>query len=218
MVIRATPEKKEERERVRLALFRATLHLAAAHGFPSLSLREVAREALIAPTSFYRHFEDMEELGLALVEEKVGPLVQEWTKRMQATASDQAHRAKVIVGAILVSLQEDPELLHFLFAQRVAGSPRLRAAIEAIFKPFREGLEEVLERELGDGGRAPDIVGAAIAAIVSIALDGGFRALEVPPRARTELRAQITDQVRMIMLGAKSLAAEGSATCPRRGD
>ena len=33
----------------------------------AISLREVAREAGIAPTSFYRHFKDMDELGLTLV-------------------------------------------------------------------------------------------------------------------------------------------------------
>ncbi|MDT1817911.1 TetR family transcriptional regulator, partial [Acinetobacter baumannii] len=37
--------------------------------FASLSLREVAREAGIAPTSFYRHFRDVDELGLTMVDE-----------------------------------------------------------------------------------------------------------------------------------------------------
>jgi AcrR family transcriptional regulator len=35
----------------------------------AMSLREVAREAGIAPTSFYRHFSDINELGLTLVDE-----------------------------------------------------------------------------------------------------------------------------------------------------
>src|SRR3546814_6535931 len=39
------------------------------HSFPSISLREVTREAGVVPTAFYRHFLDMDELGLALVEE-----------------------------------------------------------------------------------------------------------------------------------------------------
>ena len=34
----------------------------------SLSLREVAREAGIAPNSFYRHFKDIDELAIALIE------------------------------------------------------------------------------------------------------------------------------------------------------
>ena len=64
MVLRAKPHKKEEKDRVRDELLHAALRLGAAHGFASLGLREVAREAAIAPTSFYRHFEDMEALGL----------------------------------------------------------------------------------------------------------------------------------------------------------
>ena len=43
--------------------------LSAEQSFANLSLREVAREAGIAPTSFYRHFKDMDELGLTLVDE-----------------------------------------------------------------------------------------------------------------------------------------------------
>src|SRR5690554_7398676 len=47
----------------------ALAQLSADRGFGSLSLREVAREAGIAPTSFYRHFAELDELGLALVDE-----------------------------------------------------------------------------------------------------------------------------------------------------
>jgi Bacterial regulatory proteins, tetR family len=57
MVVRRKQDHKEEKEKVRRALLAATLRLAAPYGFASLSLREVAREAGIAPTSFYRHFE-----------------------------------------------------------------------------------------------------------------------------------------------------------------
>ncbi len=42
---------------------------SAERSFASLSLREVAREAGIAPTSFYRHFRDVDELGLTMVDE-----------------------------------------------------------------------------------------------------------------------------------------------------
>ncbi|RMF19514.1 MAG: HTH-type transcriptional repressor FabR, partial [Gammaproteobacteria bacterium] len=60
----------EQKQRTRRALLDAALRqLGADKSFANLSLREVAREAGIAPTSFYRHFNDMEELGLALVDE-----------------------------------------------------------------------------------------------------------------------------------------------------
>ena len=59
MPMRPSPHKQEEKERVPLSLLDAALTLGATHGFASLGLREVARAADIAPTSFYRHFADM---------------------------------------------------------------------------------------------------------------------------------------------------------------
>mgnify|MGYP000665198172 CR=1 FL=1 len=43
--------------------------LATGRSFDTMSLREVAKLAGIAPTSFYRHFHHLEDLGLALIEE-----------------------------------------------------------------------------------------------------------------------------------------------------
>ena len=51
MVLRLKPDKREEKDRIRDELQRAALSLGAAHGFASLGLREVARDADIAPTS-----------------------------------------------------------------------------------------------------------------------------------------------------------------------
>jgi TetR/AcrR family transcriptional regulator, fatty acid biosynthesis regulator len=54
----------------RQQLMQAALELVGqGRGFTSLSLREVTREIGVVPASFYRHFKDMDELGLALVEE-----------------------------------------------------------------------------------------------------------------------------------------------------
>ncbi|MFH2099665.1 MAG: TetR family transcriptional regulator, partial [Pseudomonadota bacterium] len=59
-------EHKSQREKISAKLIDGALSLAAAQGYGSLSLRSVAREAGIAPTSFYRHFRDMDEMGLAM--------------------------------------------------------------------------------------------------------------------------------------------------------
>ena len=40
----------------------------------ALSLRQVAKEVGIVPTAFYRHFDSIEDLGLALVEESFASL------------------------------------------------------------------------------------------------------------------------------------------------
>nr|WP_301554367.1 HTH-type transcriptional repressor FabR [Aeromonas caviae] len=62
--------RAQQKEKTRRTLIEAAFsQLCANRSFSNLSLREVAREAGIAPTSFYRHFRDMEELGLTLVDE-----------------------------------------------------------------------------------------------------------------------------------------------------
>nr|MBP7548525.1 TetR family transcriptional regulator [Corallincola sp.] len=62
--------RAQQKEKTRQTLIEAALaQLSAERSLASLSLREVAREAGIAPTSFYRHFRDMDELGLTLVDE-----------------------------------------------------------------------------------------------------------------------------------------------------
>lgn len=60
----------ERRQQTRQALLDAALEqMEAGESFDSLSLRSVARAAGIVPAAFYRHFDSMDELGLALVEE-----------------------------------------------------------------------------------------------------------------------------------------------------
>lgn len=62
--------KSTTKEKTRRSLVEAAFsQLSAERSFASLSLREVAREAGIAPTSFYRHFRDVDELGLTMVDE-----------------------------------------------------------------------------------------------------------------------------------------------------
>ena len=65
MGVRAQQKEKTLRSLVEAAFSQ----LSAERSFASLSLREVAREAGIAPTSFYRHFRDVDELGLTMVDE-----------------------------------------------------------------------------------------------------------------------------------------------------
>ncbi|GLQ32709.1 TetR family transcriptional regulator [Litoribrevibacter albus] len=62
---------REERKRqTRKSLMDSALGLIEqGQHFSNISLREVAKNAGVVPTSFYRHFQDMEELGLNLIDE-----------------------------------------------------------------------------------------------------------------------------------------------------
>ena len=62
--------REEKKQQTRQALIDAALTLMhEGAGFSGLSLREVSRQAGLVPTGFYRHFPDMEALGLELASE-----------------------------------------------------------------------------------------------------------------------------------------------------
>ena len=135
MVLRIKPEKKEEKDRIREELQRAALRLGAAHGFASLGLREVAREAQIAPTSFYRHFEDMEALGLSVIRDMVEPLLREWVTAFDPRRTT-SHAA--LVDALLrVGRSATRSSTRFLVAERVGSSRVLRAALRDALRAAR---------------------------------------------------------------------------------
>src|SRR3954453_4485575 len=57
------------RERNRRQILDAILDLREDSSLVALSLRQVAKEVWTVPTAFFRHFDSIEDLGLALVEE-----------------------------------------------------------------------------------------------------------------------------------------------------
>src|SRR6478752_5244002 len=59
----------ERKERTRRAILDAALELSDESTLAAISLRQVAKQVGIVPTAFYRHFDSIEALGLALVDE-----------------------------------------------------------------------------------------------------------------------------------------------------
>lgn len=180
--MRLSPEKKEEKERVRQALLRATLRLAAAHGFASLGLREVAREAGIAPTSFYRHFADMGELGLALIREQVEPMIGKVAERVKEAVENDADVVAPLVDGMLEAVREDPELMRFMLAER-----------RGAFAPFREELRArlfVLSEALRPALKPPTPPYVAEVSVITV-VDTCDRALEADESTRETLRAEL---------------------------
>ena len=66
--------RQAQKERTRQAILAAALELSQTQGFAQISLRQVAGKPGIVPTAFYRHFESMDQLGLALVEQSFSTL------------------------------------------------------------------------------------------------------------------------------------------------
>lgn len=183
-MFRTSLQKKSEKDRVRAGLLRAALRLGAAHGFASLGLREVAREAGIAPTSFYRHFADMQELGVALSSELVGETVAEVCDALRAPEGD---LVEALWSAMFAACVRDPELARFFVAERAGASPELRASLQRQLSVLAEALALACNSTLPE----PPPPSAADAAVVLL-IDACARALDEPQEQRTALREACT--------------------------
>lgn len=131
--------REEGKALTRRALLRAALKLLSRNSFDSISLREVTKEAGISPTAFYRHFDDMEELGLALVEESFGSL----REMLRDARSDPAMVTDAINRSVeTVVLAATRNQLHFRFIarERYGGIERVRAAIRRELELFADEL------------------------------------------------------------------------------
>jgi AcrR family transcriptional regulator len=194
MVLRPTLEKKAEKERVRVALMRAALRLASAHGFASLGLREVSREARIAPTSFYRHFADMEELGMALIRELAGRVMRGLGERARAASSDRA--ASVLVEAALAAVARDPELLRFMTSELVGPFGGFRSLLRAELAGLAHALHAAVTGAALDAAAPPPV--AAEAAVVLL-FDGCAKALDGAPERHAPSRDHLIWAIQQLM-------------------
>jgi AcrR family transcriptional regulator len=137
--------RSERKQRTREALLDAALRLLEDRAFGSLSLREVTREAGIVPAGFYRHFQSMDELGFALVDESFRRLRQ----MLRSAREDRRDYKGVIRASVAILVRHVHEnRLHFRFIarERSSGVPALRRAIRAEIRLFSSELATDLAR------------------------------------------------------------------------
>jgi AcrR family transcriptional regulator len=188
-------------------LLAAALRLVGPHrSLSSLSLREVAREAGIAPNSFYRQFRDMDELAVALID-----LAGRSLRQIIGQARRRALRAersviRTSVETFMEQLRADDKLLHVLLREGMVGSDAFKAAVERELSYFEDELKVDLVRLAAADGATlhePALVSKAITRLVFAA---GANAMDLPPERDPELVEQLSTMLRMILTGSRAMA------------
>lgn len=182
----------------------AALRLVAAdHSFSALSLRQLTREVGIVPTAFYRHFPDMETLGLALVGESMHSLRQ---MLRSARTQDLSGRHVIRRSVEILVRHVHANRLHFGFIarERHGGTSAIRAAIRQEIRLFVSELATDLARfPILDRWSTEDLqmlAGLLVNAMVSTAES----ILEAPARDSREedaIVATTEKQLRLVLLG-----------------
>ena len=173
----------------------------------TLSLREVAREAGIAPNSFYRQFRDMDELAVALIEragESLRQIIGE--ARLRATAERSIVRGSI--EAFMEQLRADDRLLHILLREGTVGSHAFKQAVDRQLNFFEEELRLDLIR-LAEANKTGLFEPALTAkAITRLVFTMGATAMDLSQEDYDKLTAQVVLMVRMIVTGTQALAMD----------
>lgn len=186
-------------------LFQAALNLIGPQkSISSLSLREVAREAGIAPNSFYRHFKDIDELAIELID-RAGIVLRQILHEARLQASRQNSIIRSSVEVFIAQLDADEGNLSLLLREGYTGSKSYKQAVERQLNYFQQELQDDLirlERLNNKKLFHPDIAAKAITQLV---FNMGANVIDMPAEDRKEIAEQTMIMIRMILEGARHL-------------
>jgi AcrR family transcriptional regulator len=194
--------RSEQKAETRRKLLDAALQMSAESGFPGLSIREVAKSAGITATGFYRHFRDLDELGLALVDEVALALRQ--LIREARSRYGQDGRVKSSIEAFVEYVHSKPHLFRLLLGERLGATSAFRKALHAEIDVFVSELADDLEAQAKEHGQTLSAgdTGLAAEAIVAIVFTVGAEALELPRHRLSHLRERLIREVYLVLRGA----------------
>ena len=194
-----------QKEKTRQAIIQAALaHLSADHSFSSMSLREVAREAGIAPTSFYRHFDDMEELGLTLVDQS-GDTLRDLMRKARSRIERKGSVIQTSVDTFMEFVEKNPNIFRLLLRERTGISPAFRDAVAQEITHFKEELSDYLAQE---SDYSPLQAYTLAEGLVTLVFNAGADSLDLERSQRDALKERTIMQLRYLTVGAKVMHLE----------
>ena len=204
-----------QKQQTRQALMAAARTLMdGGRGFGSLSLREVTRTAGIVPTAFYRHFHDMDELGLALVAE-VGETFREPLRQVRRNEFELGGMIEASTRIFLDSVAANRAQFLFLAREQYGGSQPVRQ----ILTDLRQRITDDLAADLKLMNRMPHLDDAAMDVVADLVVKTVFATLPElidPPAsdlpAHLNPASKIVEQLRFIMIGGKHWRGLGKPT------
>ena len=189
-------------------LLDAAMHLLGPHrSVASLGLREIARAAGIAPNSFYRHFRDVDELAITLIN-RAGSELRQIIGEARQRASVKRSVAQSSMEAFMEQLQAEHGYLQLLMREGKVGSPEFKQAVEQQLCFFENELQSDLvrlEQLHGHPVNSPELVAKAITRLVFAM---GASAMEQDKKNQSEILQQTVRMIQMIIVGARHITTE----------
>lgn len=183
-------------------LIEAALRLAARSGagLSALGLRELAREAELNVNTFYRHFENVEDLGRAMAQELAAQLM----SGLQDSRRKAARHADATLGSVqyfLDFVRRNPEAFSIGLRELHSAHSPMRPVLQKVLAQIAaESVDQITELDLVPGVDRPTLLQATTA----ITYYMFYRALDVieRPEQRKAIAEQMVWHIRSVFLGA----------------
>lgn len=199
--------RAEQKELTRRAIVDAAFRmLSAEQSLANLSLREVAREAGIAPTSFYRHFKDMDELGLTLVDEAGLTLRQLMRQARKRIAKGGGSVVRTSVDTFMEFIETNANEFRLLLRERSGTSKAFRLAVQRELQHFIEELSDYIEAKTGMDHTNSYYEADAL---VTLVFNAGAEALDLKAEKRKILAEKVIQQLRCVAKGSAYVYHKG---------
>jgi len=164
----------------------------------AISLREVAREAGIAPTSFYRHFKDIDELGLTLVDE-AGLALRQLMRQARRRIASGGGVINTSVDTFMEFIAANKNVFRVLLREHTGTSSAYRLAVFREIQHFVDELTDyIIERQNAEFKSAQ----LQADAMVRLVFSAGAEALEADTELRLQIGEKVKTQLRFVQLGA----------------
>ncbi|HDL4282645.1 TPA: HTH-type transcriptional repressor FabR [Mannheimia haemolytica] len=189
-----------QKEKTRRALVEAAFNqLISEKNFSNLSLREVAREAGVAPTSFYRHFKDMDELGLAMVDES-GLLLRQLMRQARKRIANGGSVVVVSVETFFELIADRPNVFQLLLRESSGTSQAFRTAASREIQHFVAELADYIMSKDNHSNR--ELAYIQSEGLVTLVFTAGSHALDMNNQEREKLKQRVIMQLRMLIRGS----------------
>ncbi len=191
--------RQEQKLKTRQKLIEAAFTLLDENrSLSAISLREVTREAGIAPTSFYRHFKDMDELGLTLVDE-AGLALRQLMRQARRRIASGGGVIHTSVETFLEFITANKNVFRLLLREHTGTSAAYRLAVLREIQHFIEELTDyIIERQNVEH----TVANTQADAMVRLVFSAGAEALEADAKMRREIALRVKLQLRYVQLGA----------------
>lgn len=200
-----TTQKQDTRHRILMAALELVESGKPPH---SLGLREVARGAGIAAPSIYNHFKNMDELGLALLDDRLARIRTVARKaRQEMSGANLEQVLAALMQQFFVYMQHYETTLRLIIQQWFNPNPEYRSTIRRELAAIRHDLALNIEHNHSEGQRTAEDFDIESEAILSLLIVYLIDAMDLDEEKRQKRLERVEKQLLMLVRGSRIKSA-----------